>query len=88
MRDALVEGVSQHLALGGEGSVVAEVPPETERDRREQQPRRAHSPVVEVLVAILRSDVRLVGLGNGVGVVALFGHDVHASAMQTVRIRP
>src|SRR3546814_9206147 len=58
MGDARVEGVAQQLALAIEGDVVAEVPPESERHRREVQSTGTHLPVVHRRVAIPGSGVR------------------------------
>ena len=72
--DALVEGVPQHLALHVEGTVVAEVVPETERDSGQDQTRLANSAIRHGVIAILRRPPRIQGVWHTL-VVEI---DVHA----------
>ena len=52
MGDAAVERVAKHLSLDVEWPVVAEVVPETERNRRQQKPGGANPPIRHVVVAL------------------------------------
>ena len=71
--DAVVKRVAQYLALGVEGAVVAEVPPQAEADRGQDQAGMSRPAVACRCVAVRRGNVRLVCFGNG-GVAELFGH--------------
>src|SRR5713101_6963944 len=53
MRDADVEGTQDDGAPALGGGISAEVLPQTERDRGQQQPAAPRAPVLEVLVSVL-----------------------------------
>ncbi len=74
VRDALVERVAEHLALAVEGDVVAEVPPQSERDGRKGQARRADLAVVEGFVAVVSRGIGPVEVSATGAVARWIGH--------------
>ncbi len=87
MRDAVIERVAEHLTLPVEGDVVAEVPPQPERDRRQVEAGCAHASIARVLVAVGGGRIGAVQLGDGPEAV-LVGHDASLAATPDTRSPP
>ncbi|MBG9885556.1 hypothetical protein ABE10_02925, partial [Bacillus toyonensis] len=85
VRDTPVERVAQERALVVERDVVAEVPPQAQRDRRQVQPGGADATEARPVVTGRCGRVGPVYVGN-VGAEALFGHRLRLAVGLSARM--